>query len=1481
MSDNNAARQGDDIIHSSVFADITSIVAEGAAYAVIGAAVAAAATVAAPALGAGMAAAGVVAVGSSCVLSGIIGGVLANVAGITDDISAAADGIGNFLFPPSPAGKIITGASDVFINSLPAARAAGAPVTGDTPPPEPQPPGSFADYGGMLLSAAKQFGSEMWQPTVASAATGASPLEQDKVTCDKHAGPQYLAEGSKSVFINGQPAARAKDRTTCEATISEKVSPDVIIGGETLTVRDIKSGKMAGLAMTMIALSLIRGRPGKILKNMPCALAAAGSGMLADMAVNAVFASSHPVHAATGVKVLNDENELDFSLPGRFPLRWQRSYNSLTKREGLFGAGWATAFDSWLKLEGDKVTWFDETGRELRFTLPAVNQVFYSISEGIVVRRNESGDVAIADDDGATWRLFKPTRANPAVLKLASLSDEYGNSLETGWDEHGRLVRIHDEPCAIDVTLAYNDERFPERVTAASHFDGTQHWPLMTWRYDACGQLAAATDASGVTTREYRYNDQGLMVWHRLPGGLESEYRWQKFDHWRVVESRTSTGDGCYIVYDIPAGLTTVTQYDGETRQHYWNAQGLITRFIDERGESWRFEWDENEQLTRRIDPLSNAVSFVYDEMGNRVQETDADGNTQATRWLEHRALPASICAPDGATTWFYYDEHHGLARVVDALGQSTLYRRDEYGQVTEEVDAAGNTRYQEYNEAGQIIRATDCSGRITRWRYHPLGWPEVVITPDGEETRYRYDAAGRPVQLERAEGWLESLSWSSNGLPQAHEAADGKRSEFSYDAAGRLVATRNALGEEVRRSWDSRGRLTALHNENGEAYRFRWGADSLLLEEAGLDGVITRYAYDACGRTVSRIFAAGHPEAITHTFAWSAAGQLLARTTPEGQTRWHYTQGGLPGRITQHATLGDNAWSREAEQELTFEYDALGRVISEQGEHGALNHTYDALGNRTALELPDGRQLKQLYYGSGHLLSIALDGLPVSDFMRDELHREVSRSQGLLTSRTAYDRLGRIQRRDVFTGPAQRPAPRRWSRRWDYDWRNNPVREERDDNPFNATRWRYDGSGRLLTQDGTQPGSEQWRWDAAGNPLEQAALPPVRHNRVTQLNGIRWQYDIHGRTTEKENARMRWRYRYDGEHRLTEVLCEPKVRNQPQTQVSFRYDPLGRRISKTRRQLLNGQPQGKAVTTRFVWDGFRLLQEIHDGVPLTYVYSDEGSYEPLARIDGVTDPEIFWFHCQPNGTPERLTDAEGELRWEAQNSAWGKLLRETPLQGSGFAQNLRMQGQYLDRDTGLHYNLFRYYDPDCGRFTQPDPIGLAGGLNLYQYAPNALSWIDPWGLSKCSSNGNKNKPDFYVGPAGPDATMPSTAYRHMKYMEPDGSINKFVPSTLENKAAPVTYFGFDKYASGSAARDGFQIAPAWSDARMRGTFDTLQLYKNGKPTAFVPKWEGNTHPTKLEPFAAAYPEHGKGGAVQLHADGQVINFDLIEILPD
>jgi RHS repeat-associated protein len=125
---------------------------------------------------------------------------------------------------------------------------------------------------------------------------------------------------------------------------------------------------------------------------------------------------------------------------------------------------------------------------------------------------------------------------------------------------------------------------------------------------------------------------------------------------------------------------------------------------------------------------------------------------------------------------------------------------------------------------------------------------------------------------------------------------------------------------------------------------------------------------------------------------------------------------------------------------------------------------------------------------------------------------------------------------------------------------------------------------------------------------------------------------------------------------------------------------------------------------------------------------------------------DVYYFHTDQVGLPEELSNDQGNLVWRASYKTWGNTVSEdwsvvslygakvdesyrgdTP-KGDAKQQNLRFQGQYLDRDTGLHYNTFRYYDPDIGRFISPDPIGLAGGVNLGSYSPNPISWIDPWG---------------------------------------------------------------------------------------------------------------------------------------------------------
>ena len=150
------------------------------------------------------------------------------------------------------------------------------------------------------------------------------------------------------------------------------------------------------------------------------------------------------------------------------------------------------------------------------------------------------------------------------------------------------------------------------------------------------------------------------------------------------------------------------------------------------------------------------------------------------------------------------------------------------------------------------------------------------------------------------------------------------------------------------------------------------------------------------------------------------------------------------------------------------------------------------------------------------------------------------------------------------------------------------------------------------------------------------------------------------------------------------------------------------------------------------MWDGLRMIEETSPTRQQSlYLYTDTNSYEPLARIDRNSNQEqhIYYFHTDVNGMPEELTDETEEIVWECSYQLWGKPIQE--IAHREIQQNLRYQGQYLDRETGLHYNTFRYYDPDTGRFTQPDPIGLNGGFNLYQYAPNPFTWIDPLGLTK------------------------------------------------------------------------------------------------------------------------------------------------------
>jgi RHS repeat-associated protein len=116
----------------------------------------------------------------------------------------------------------------------------------------------------------------------------------------------------------------------------------------------------------------------------------------------------------------------------------------------------------------------------------------------------------------------------------------------------------------------------------------------------------------------------------------------------------------------------------------------------------------------------------------------------------------------------------------------------------------------------------------------------------------------------------------------------------------------------------------------------------------------------------------------------------------------------------------------------------------------------------------------------------------------------------------------------------------------------------------------------------------------------------------------------------------------------------------------------------------------------------------------------------------GTTQEAIRYLHTDQLNTPRLATDAAQQVLWRWDGNAFGDSAPNQDPDGDGTLTtvNLRYPGQYFDRETGLHYNWNRYYDPKTGRYVSSDPIGLDGGMNTYAYANlNPLRFTDPLGL--------------------------------------------------------------------------------------------------------------------------------------------------------
>jgi RHS repeat-associated protein len=267
-----------------------------------------------------------------------------------------------------------------------------------------------------------------------------------------------------------------------------------------------------------------------------------------------------------------------------------------------------------------------------------------------------------------------------------------------------------------------------------------------------------------------------------------------------------------------------------------------------------------------------------------------------------------------------------------------------------------------------------------------------------------------------------------------------------------------------------------------------------------------------------------------------------------------------------------------------------------------------------------------------------------------------------------------------------------------------------------------YDVLDRLIRAENPTLPDEEYSYDPVGNRLTDVKTAGSTwsyspSDELQAYGAVALSYDANGSLIEKDDAGTVTKYVYDLENRLSEV------RDGADALVArYAYDPFGRRLWK----------EVAGSRTYFFYAEEGLIAEADAGGTITrqYGWRPGGTWgtDPLYLKVGA---QTYFYQNDHLGTPQKLVGVNGAVVWAARYEAFGAVNADV-----GQVENpLRFPGQYFDGETGLHYNFFRDYKPQAGRYITSDPIGLEGGINSYGYAGNGpLRYADPLGLLKITA---------------------------------------------------------------------------------------------------------------------------------------------------
>ena len=253
-------------------------------------------------------------------------------------------------------------------------------------------------------------------------------------------------------------------------------------------------------------------------------------------------------------------------------------------------------------------------------------------------------------------------------------------------------------------------------------------------------------------------------------------------------------------------------------------------------------------------------------------------------------------------------------------------------------------------------------------------------------------------------------------------------------------------------------------------------------------------------------------------------------------------------------------------------------------------------------------------------------------------------------------------------------------------------------------------------------------RLTAITNPARSLGYDNAGNTTTDTGSGYTAAYDLAGRMASLTKAGITTTYSYNAMGQRVRKVGS----SGPSSTVVFVYGQQG--------ELLGEFDQSGNAIREYVWLG---------STPIAMFTPDPAN--------AANPPVIFYVHADHLDTPRVVVDRSNNLRWRWMAEPFGTTAPENNPSGLGnFTQNLRFPGQYADSESGLFYNWFRSLDTTISRYTQPDPIGLAGGdMSLYAYSFNQPTrFTDPNGLNPYGDG----RPSPSPGLPGPlDVLIPGT----------------------------------------------------------------------------------------------------------------------------